>query len=198
MLAGPVLAELALAVAVPAGVGLTAGELLVPPGAVLVAVADPVALADGDGDGRCEARAPLTPPPRVVPWPGWPWTTADSGLPVACSSSVSGTAQPMNATTMNATGPAQRRCRRSRVCAAAWATTASSSGCSGRPRARMASARAAATAADRRRPRSVHQEIVPDSRLPVVIPASVPATPIKLPRIVASRVPAVAAAMAGR
>jgi len=142
MLAGPVLAELVLPVALLAGVGLTAGELLVLPGAVAVAVADPVAVADGDGagDGRCEARAPLTPPPRVVPWPGWPWTTADSGLPVACSSSVSGTAQPMNATTMNATGPAQRRCRRSRVCEAAWATTASSSACSGRPRVRIASA----------------------------------------------------------
>lgn len=106
----------------------------------------------------------------------------------------------MNAATMNAAGPAHRRCRRPRSCevAAAWLTAASSSGCSGRPRARMASARAVATAVDRRRPRSVHQEIVPDSRLPTVIPTSVPATPIRLPRTVASTVPEVAAAMAGR
>ena len=188
-----------LAEAVPTGVELTAGELLALPGEVL-AVADPVALADGDGDGLCEAEAPLTPPLKVPPWPGLPWTTADSGLPVACSSNVSGTAQPMNAATMNAVGPTQRRCWRPRSCeaAAALATTASSSGCSGRPWARIASARAVATAADRRRPRSVHQEIVPDSRLPIVIPTSVPATPIRLPRTVANRVPAVAAAMAGR
>jgi len=199
LLAGLVLGGLVLAGAVPTGVELAAGELLALPGAVLLA--DPVALADGDGDGLCDAEAPPTRPPlMVVPSPGLPWTTADSGLPVACSSNVSGTAQPMNAATMNAAGPTQRRCWRPRSCeaAATLATTASSSGCSGRPWARMASARAVATAADRRRPRSVHQEIVPDSRLPTVIPTSVPATPIRLPRTVANRVPAVAAAMAGR
>ena len=198
LLAGLVLGGLVLAGAVLTGVELTAGELLALPGAVLLA--DPVALADGDGDGLCDAEAPTRPPLRVVPSPGLPWTTADSGLPVACSSNVSGTAQPMNAATMNAAGPTQRRCWRPRSCeaAAALATTASSSGCSGRPWARMASARAVATAADRRSPRSVHQEIVPDSRLPIVIPTSVPATPMRLPRTVANRVPAVAAAMAGR
>jgi len=109
----------------------TVGELLAPVGAVLLAgaVAGPVVLADGDGDGLCEAGAPLTPPPRVVPWPGSPWTTADSGLPAACSSRVSGTAQPMNAATTNAAGPAQRRCRRDLPCeaVAARATAASSS-----------------------------------------------------------------------
>jgi hypothetical protein len=111
----------------------TAGELLAPLGPVLVAgafVAGPVVLADGDGDGLCEAGAPVTPPLKEVPWPGTPWTTADSGLPAACSSRVSGTAQPMNAATMNAAGPAQRRRRRDPSCeaAAACATSASSSG----------------------------------------------------------------------
>jgi hypothetical protein len=165
---GVLVAGLMLPEVAPAGVGLAAGELLAPLGAVLACAvaAGPVVLADGEGDGLCEAEAPLTPPPRVVPWPGSPCTTADSGLPAACSSSVSGTAQPMNAATMNAAGPAQRRRRRARSCeaAAARAAAASSSGCNGRPRARMASARAAATAADRRRSRSAHQEIVPDSR----------------------------------
>ena len=188
-----------LAGAVPTGVELTAGELLALAGEVLLAVADPVALADGDGDGLCEAEAPTTPPSKVPRSPGLPWTTADSGLPVACSSNVSGTAQPMNAATMNAAGhPAP-------VLAAPVMRGGGGLGdhgilvrCSGRPWARIASARAVATAADRRRPRSVHQEIVPDSRLPIVIPTSVPATPIRLPRSVANRGPAVAAAMAGR
>ena len=86
----------------------------------------------------------------------------------------------------------------SRVTAAAWVTAASSPGCSGRPRARMASARAAASAADRRMPRSAHQEHVPAARLPITIPAIVPTAPIRLPRIAASTVPVVAATMAGR
>ena len=71
LLAGLVLGGLVLAGAVPTGVELAAGELLALPGEVL-AVADPVALADGDGDGPCEARAPLTPPLKVPPWPGLP------------------------------------------------------------------------------------------------------------------------------
>src|ERR1700745_3671928 len=62
----------------------------------------------------------------------------------------------------------------------------------------MASARAVARAADRRMPRSAHQEHVPEARLPITIPTIVPATPIRLPRIAASTVPAVAAMMAGR
>jgi hypothetical protein len=44
-----------LAGAVPTGVELAAGELLALPGEVLLAAPDPVALADGDGDGLCEA-----------------------------------------------------------------------------------------------------------------------------------------------
>jgi hypothetical protein len=62
LLAGPVLPG-----PVPTAVGLAAGELLTLPGAVLLAVADPVVLADGEGDGLCLAGPPLTPPPRVVP-----------------------------------------------------------------------------------------------------------------------------------
>ena len=110
LLAGLVLGGLELAGAVPAGVELTAGELLPLPGTVLLAVADPVAVADGDG--LCEAGAPLTPPPRVVPWPGSPWTTADSGLPAACSSNVSGTGRGRllaTGTVSRPTGP--RACR---------------------------------------------------------------------------------------
>lgn len=103
LLAGPV------PEAVPEGVGLAAGELLALPDAVPLAVADPVALGDGLDVGLAGA-APL-PPPRVVPWPGLPWTMEDSGLPAACSTSVSGTAQPMNAAAVMATGQAQRhRC----------------------------------------------------------------------------------------
>ncbi len=82
--------------------------------------------------------------------------------------------------------------------AVSWVTAASSPGCSGWPRARMTSARAVASAADRRMPRSAHQEHVPEARLPITIPAMVPAAPIRLPRIAASMVPVVAAAMAGR
>ena len=47
-------------------------------------------------------------------------------------------------------------------------------------------------------PRSAHQEAVPEARLPITIPAIVPAAPIRLPRIAASTVPVVAATMAGR
>lgn len=101
------------------GVRLAAGELLA--GVVLLAGAvavGPVVPADGAGAGRAGDDLPLTPPPRVVPWPGWPWTRADSGLP-ACSTSVTATAQPMNAATASAAGPAQRRGRRARSCRAA-------------------------------------------------------------------------------
>jgi len=66
------------------------------------------------------------------------------------------------------------------------------------PRARMASARAVASAADSRIPRSVHQEIVPEATLPMLIPTIVPAVPRKLPRTAASTVPTVAATMTGR
>ena len=94
---------------------LAAGELLAPLGVVLltgaVAVA-PVVLADGVGDGRAGAALPTPPPPKVVPWPGLPWTTADIGLPAAPSIKVSTMAQPMNAAAMNAAGPAQRERRR--------------------------------------------------------------------------------------
>jgi len=46
-----------------------AGELLAPLDAVPLAgaVAEPVVVADGDGDGLCEAEVPLTPPQRVHP-----------------------------------------------------------------------------------------------------------------------------------
>jgi hypothetical protein len=70
--AGGLLAGLVLLGAVPADVALADGELLALPVAVLLPVADPAVLAEGDGDGLCEAGAPLTPPPRVVPCPGWP------------------------------------------------------------------------------------------------------------------------------
>jgi hypothetical protein len=131
-----------------AGAVLAAGELLAPLGVVLVAgaVAAPVVLAGGVGDGLAGAPLPTDPPPRVVPWPGLPWTTADSGLPAAPSSRVTTMAQPMNAATINAAGPAQRqrRCGRGRSCSlpaavvsrvimAAWVTAASSPGAAGGP-----------------------------------------------------------------
>jgi hypothetical protein len=90
---------------VAAGAERPAGELLVRPGVVLLAgavAAGPVVLAGGDGAGRAGASPPLAPPPNVVPWPGLPWTTADSGLPAACSTTVTATAQPMNAATASA------------------------------------------------------------------------------------------------
>jgi len=207
---GALLTGVVLPGVVAAGAVLAAGEPLAPLGAVLLAgavAAAPDVLADGVGDGLAGAGLPSDPPPRVVPWPGLPWTTADSGLPAAPSSKVTTMAQPINAATMNAAGPAQRRCERpfrpgtaavDEVTTAAWLTTASSPGCSGRPRARMASARALASAADRRMPRSAHQEAVPEARLPITIPTIVPAAPIRLPRIAASMVPVVAATMAGR
>jgi hypothetical protein len=189
--------------AVAAGAVLAAGELLAPLGVVLLAgavAAVPVVLAGGVGDGLAGAALPTAPPPSVVPWPGLPCTTAGSGLPAAPFNKVTTTAQPMKAAAMNAAGPAQRRPGRPfrpGAAAVSWVTAASSPGCSGRPRARMASARAAASAADRRMPRSAYQEAVPDARLPIIIPAIVPAAPIKLPRIAASTVPEVAATMAG-
>lgn len=64
---GVLLTGLVLPGPVPTAVGLAAGELLALPGAVLLAVADPVVLADGEGDGLRVAGPPLTPPPRVVP-----------------------------------------------------------------------------------------------------------------------------------
>ena len=158
------LTGLVLLGAVAAGAVLAAAELLAPLGVVLAAV--PVVLADGvadgTGDGLAGAALPTPPPPKVVPWPGLPWTMADSGLPAAPSSRVTTITQPMNAAAMNAAGPAHRRRGRhqpwprlaaavSWVTTAAWVTAAFSPGCSGRSRARMASARAAARAASRRR-----------------------------------------------
>jgi hypothetical protein len=67
-----------------AGAVLAAGELL----GVVLAVPVPVTLADGVGDGLAGAALPTVAPPRVVPWPGLPWTTADSGLPAVPSSRV--------------------------------------------------------------------------------------------------------------
>jgi hypothetical protein len=172
---GVLLTGLVLPGVVAAGAVLAGGELLAPLGVVLVAgavAAGPVVPTDGVGDGLAGMALPTAPPPRVVPWPGLPWTTADSGLPAAPSSKVIAMAQPMNAAAMNAAGPAHRGrgrhrpCRPaaasvtaaavSRVTEAAWVTVASSPGCSWCPRARMASARAAASAADRRMPRSAH------------------------------------------
>jgi hypothetical protein len=57
-----------------AGVGLAAGEVPAPPVAVPLAgavVAGP-GLTDDAGVGLAGAAPPLTPPPRVVPWPGFP------------------------------------------------------------------------------------------------------------------------------
>ena len=66
--------------AVAAGAVLAAGELLVPAVVVLLAgavTADPAVLVDGMGDGLAGAALPTAPPPRVVPWPGLPWTMAE-------------------------------------------------------------------------------------------------------------------------
>src|SRR5919201_2357164 len=96
---------------VAAGAVLAAGALLVPLGVVLVAgavAAAPVVLADGFGDGLAGAALPTDPPPKVVPWPALPSTTADSGLPAAPSIRVTTTAQQMNAAAMTAAGPAHR------------------------------------------------------------------------------------------
>jgi len=66
------------------------------------------------------------------------------------------------------------------------------------PQLRRVSAWAAARAADRRMARSAHHEQVPEARLPIAMPTTVPAVPIMLPRTAASTVPVAAAAMAGR
>ena len=90
---------------------LPAGELLVPAVVVLLAgavTAAPAVLVAGVGDGLAGAALPTAPPPRVVPWPGMPWTMADSGLPEAPSTRVTTMAQPMNAAAMTAARPAQR------------------------------------------------------------------------------------------
>jgi hypothetical protein len=97
--------------AVAAGAVLAAGELLVPAVVVLLVgavTAAPAVLVDGVGDGLAGAALPMAPPPRVVPWPGSPWTMADSGLPEAPSTRVTAMAQPMNAAAMTATGCAGR------------------------------------------------------------------------------------------
>ena len=70
--------------------------------------AAPVVLADAMGDGLAGAAVPAGPPPKVVPWPGLPWTTAGSGLPAAPSATVTATAPPMNAAAMTTARPAQR------------------------------------------------------------------------------------------
>ena len=109
---GALLTGVMLLGAVAAGAVLAAGELVAPLGVVLLAglvAAAPVVLAGGVGDGLAGAALPTAPPPRVVPWPGLSWTTADSGLPAAPSSKVTATAQLMKAVAMNAAGPAQRR-----------------------------------------------------------------------------------------
>ena len=95
---------------VVAGAVLAAGELLAALGVALVAgvvAAAPVVLADWMGDGLAGAAVPAGPPPKVVSWPGLPWTTADSGLPAAPSATVTATAPPMNAAAMTAARPAQ-------------------------------------------------------------------------------------------
>jgi len=93
--------------AVAAGAVLAAGELLARLGVALVAgavAAAPVVL----GDGLAGAAVPTDPPPMVVPWPGLPWTAADSGLPAAPSTTVTAMAPPLNAAAMTAASPAQR------------------------------------------------------------------------------------------
>src|SRR5262249_5763379 len=159
---------------------LAAGELLASLGVALAAgevAAAPVVLADGLGDGLAGAAVPTAPPPRVVPWPGLPWTTADSGLPAAPSTTVTAMAPPMNAAAMMAARPAPRRLGRGRPCrpaavlvvvAVSGSAAVSGPAASGRVaaaasppcrwRVRMASARAAARAVDRRMPRSAHHE----------------------------------------
>ena len=104
---------------VVAGAVLAAGELPAPLGVALVAgavAAAPVGLADGVGDGLAGAAVPTAPPPKVVPWPGLPWTTADSGLPAAPSTTVTAMTPPMNAAAMTAARPAQRGPGRGRPC----------------------------------------------------------------------------------
>ena len=63
---GVLLAGLVLPGAVAAGAVLAAGELVAPLGVVL-ALAVPVVLAGGEGDGLGGAALPTVPPPRVVP-----------------------------------------------------------------------------------------------------------------------------------
>jgi hypothetical protein len=116
---GVLLAGLVPLGVVAAGAVLAAGELLASLGVALAAglvAAAPVVLADGLGDGLAGAAVPTAPPPRVVPWPGLPWTTADSGLPAAPSTTVTAMAPPMNAAAMMAARPAQRGPGRGRPC----------------------------------------------------------------------------------
>lgn len=105
--------------AVAAGAVRAAGELLVPAVVVLLAgavTAAPAVLVDGVGDGLAGRPLPTAPPPRVVPWPGLPWTMADSGLPEAPSTRVTAMAQPMTAAAMTAARPGQRGRGRDRLC----------------------------------------------------------------------------------
>jgi hypothetical protein len=121
LLAGALLAGVLLLGAAVAGAVPAAGELLAALGVAVALVAGVVVatlavLADGVGDGLTGVALLTAPPPRVVPWPGLPWTTADSGLPAAPSTRVTATAQLMNAAPMIAAGPAQRGRRRDRPC----------------------------------------------------------------------------------
>jgi len=120
-----------LLASVPLGVGagslLADGELLalllaelLGLGPVPVTDAEAEAEADGltgiVGDGEGFEAGPTAPPPSVVPWPGLPWTTADSGLPAAPSTTVTTAAPATNAARMTTIGLDHRQRRLGRPC----------------------------------------------------------------------------------